>query len=81
MHEPFERDGHERAEQLYRLALVQRRGGHGHCQKINSVTVQIALGLSQGIMPLISYNYASGNIRRMKKTFLFAARIAWCSLS
>ena len=48
----------------------------GIAQKINSVTVQIALGLSQGIMPLISYNYASGNIRRMKKTFLFAARIA-----
>ena len=45
-------------------------------QKINSVTVQIALGLSQGIMPLISYNYASGNIKRMKKTFFFTARIA-----
>ena len=48
----------------------------GIAQKINSVTVQIALGLSQGIMPLISYNYASGNIKRMKKTFLFTARIA-----
>lgn len=48
----------------------------GIAQKINSVTVQIALGLSQGIMPLISYNYASGNIKRMKKVFFFAARIA-----
>ena len=48
----------------------------GIAQKINSVTVQIALGLSQGIMPLISYNYASGNIKRMKKTFFFTARIA-----
>ena len=38
--------------------------------------VQIALGMSQGIMPLISYNYASGNVKRMKKTFFFAARIA-----
>ena len=53
----------------------------GIAQKINSVTVQIALGLSQGIMPLISYNYASGNIRRMKKTFLFARGLPWCSLS
>ena len=48
----------------------------GIAQKINYVTVQIALGLSQGIMPLISYNYASGNIKRMKKTFFFTARIA-----
>lgn len=48
----------------------------GIAQKINSVTVQIALGLSQGIMPLVSYNYASGNVKRMKKTFFFAARIA-----
>ena len=48
----------------------------GIAQKINSVTVQSALGLSQGIMPLISYNYASGNIKRMKKTFFFTARIA-----
>lgn len=48
----------------------------GIAQKINSVTVQIALGLSQGIMPLISYNYASGNIKRMKKTFFFTTRIA-----
>ena len=48
----------------------------GIAQKINSVTVQIALGLSQGIMPLISYNYASGNIKRMKKTFFFTPRIA-----
>ena len=48
----------------------------GIAQKINSVTVQIALGLSQGIMPLISYNYSSGNIKRMKKTFFFTARIA-----
>ena len=48
----------------------------GIAQKINSVTVQIALGLSQGIMPLISYDYASGNIKRMKKTFFFTARIA-----
>lgn len=48
----------------------------GIAQKINTVPVQIALGISQGIMPLISYNYASGNTRRMKKTFFFTARIS-----
>lgn len=47
----------------------------GIVQKINMVPVYIALGLSQGIMPLISYNYASGNVKRMKKTLLFSVKI------
>ncbi|MCM1188020.1 MAG: MATE family efflux transporter [bacterium] len=47
----------------------------GISQKINMVPMQIAFGLSQGIMPLISYNYASGNIPRMKKTLTFTAKI------
>ncbi len=48
----------------------------GIVQKINMVPLQIALGFSQGIMPLISYNYASGNVKRMKQTLLFTERIA-----
>lgn len=46
----------------------------GITQKINMVPMYIALGLSQGIMPLISYNYASGNRRRMKDTILFSTK-------
>lgn len=48
----------------------------GITQKINMVPMQISMGLSQGIMPLISYNYASGDIRRMKHTLLFTVKIA-----
>lgn len=48
----------------------------GIVQKINMVPMYIALGISQGIMPLISYNYASGNIDRMKKTLLFSVKIS-----
>ncbi|MDO4355796.1 MAG: MATE family efflux transporter [Clostridia bacterium] len=48
----------------------------GISQKVNNVPMQIALGLSQGIMPLISYNYASGNVPRMKKTLTFTMKIA-----
>jgi len=48
----------------------------GIAQKINMIPLQIALGFSQGIMPLISYNYGSKNYSRMKKVFLFAAKIA-----
>ena len=53
----------------------------GIVQKINMVPLQIALGTSQGIMPLISYNYASGNVKRMKQTLLFTAKIILSSLT
>lgn len=48
----------------------------GIVQKINMIPVQIALGVSQGIMPLISYNYASRNFKRMKESFTFTVKIA-----
>ena len=48
----------------------------GIAQRVNIVPFQIAMGFSQGIMPLISYNYTSGNINRMKKTFMFTAKIS-----
>lgn len=47
----------------------------GIAQKINTVPFQIALGFSQGIMPLVSYTYASGNHKRMKDTVLFAIKL------
>ena len=47
----------------------------GVAQKINMIPMQIALGFSQGIMPLVSYNYASGNRKRMKQAVLFALGI------
>ncbi len=48
----------------------------GIAQKINMVPFYIALGMSQGIMPLVSYNYGSGNIARMKQTILFSGKLA-----
>lgn len=48
----------------------------GICQKIYMVPMYVSQGLSQGIMPLISYNYSSGNIRRMKQTVSFSRKAA-----
>ena len=48
----------------------------GIVQKINMVPMQISMGISQGIMPLISYTYASRNIQRMKKTLMFTIKTA-----
>ena len=47
----------------------------GIAQKLNTIPNYVSQGLSQGVMPLISYNYASGNIKRMKKTVLFAGKV------
>ena len=48
----------------------------GIAHKVNMVPMQVAMGFSQGIMPLISYNYGSGNAKRMKDVFFFAAQIS-----
>ena len=48
----------------------------GIAQKVSMVPMYIAMGLSQGIMPLISYNYGSGNSERLKKTVMFAAKVS-----
>ena len=48
----------------------------GIAQKINQVPYYISSGLSQGIMPLVSYNFSSGNADRMKKTVTFSGKAA-----
>ncbi len=53
---------------------AQALAAMGICTKVNMVPLYVMLGLSQGIMPLISYNYASGNIPRMKKAYFFTLR-------
>lgn len=46
----------------------------GISEKINSLPVDLALGFTQGLMPLIGYNYASGNRKRMKETIVFSGK-------
>ncbi len=48
----------------------------GIAQKINMVPLYIAQGFSQGIMPLISYNYASKNNKRMKRVTGFSMKVS-----
>ncbi len=38
----------------------------GIVKKIDMLPLNVAMGLCQGMMPLVAYNYASGNYRRMK---------------
>lgn len=48
----------------------------GITQKIYMVPMYVCMGISQGIMPLVSYNYASGNQKRMKAAIVFAGEIS-----
>lgn len=48
----------------------------GISQKINMVPMYVAMGLSQGVMPLISYTYSSKNIKRMKDAILISAKFS-----
>ncbi len=47
----------------------------GIAHKINMIPLQVVLGISQGIMPLISYNYSAKNYKRMKAFLIFTTKI------
>ena len=48
----------------------------GICQKVNMLPMYAAMGFANGVMPLISYNYSSGNIKRMKGGIKLSAAVA-----
>ncbi len=58
----------------YNLTAATAAMGISH--KISMVPMYISNGISQGIMPLIGYNYASRNRKRMKKVLVFTIKIA-----
>jgi len=43
----------------------------GIAAKLNMLPIQVCMGFGQGLMPLVSYNYASGNRKRMKNGITF----------
>lgn len=47
---------------------------YGITQKITTATIHISQGMAQGILPLISYNYAQGNLSRVRETDRFALK-------
>ncbi len=52
----------------------------GIAQRLNNVPYSIASGFTQGVMPLVSYTFASGNHKRMKEAIIFAAKVVVTSL-
>ena len=45
---------------------------YGIVKKVDMLPTNICMGLCQGFMPLVGYNYAAGNIKRMHKVSLFS---------
>ena len=56
--------------------------GMGIAKKIDLLAYAIAQGMTQGTLPLIGYNFSSGNIKRMKEAikvaFLYSLIVAAC---
>ncbi len=48
----------------------------GICQKLAQVPMYASMGFSQGVMPLVSYNYSSGDSRRMKGAVRLALTVS-----
>ncbi len=42
--------------------------GMGIAKKIDMIAFSVAQGMTQGVLPLVAYNYASGNRKRMNKS-------------
>ena len=51
---------------------------YGIVKRLDQFPLGISLGLSQGVMPLIAYNYASGDHTRMRKVSVFSWILAAC---
>ncbi|MBR5108945.1 MAG: MATE family efflux transporter [Clostridia bacterium] len=52
------------------------QAGLGVAKKINMLAHSIVRGMSQGVLPLIGFNYAAKNYRRMKLSILYSGAIS-----
>ncbi len=70
------------------IILNRLTAGHGDLElaaigivlKVERLPLNIGIGIALGMMPLVAYNYASGNFKRMKQ-FFFAAMAAGLSVA
>ncbi|MDO5133519.1 MAG: MATE family efflux transporter [Eubacteriales bacterium] len=52
--------------------------GMGVAKKINMLAFNTTMGLTQGVLPLLGYNFGAGNLRRMKKAIFFTGITGLC---
>jgi len=49
---------------------------YGIVKRIDQFPLNVSMGLCQGFMPLVGYNYSSGNYRRMREVSVFSWKTA-----
>ncbi|MBO4413462.1 MAG: hypothetical protein J5830_02030 [Clostridia bacterium] len=72
----FENVSYAVLENLVAAASVAAQAGLGVAKKINMLAHSTVRGMSQGVLPLIGYNYANGNRKRMKSVVFTTAAIS-----
>jgi len=64
----------EKLMSSYDEAALQ--AGIGVAKKVNMLAHSVVRGMAQGVLPLIGYNYASGNRTRMRRVVRYSAAIS-----
>ena len=72
----FENVSYAVLDNLMAFNGVAMQAGIGVAKKVNMLAHCIVRGMAQGVLPLISYNYASGNAERMRRTVLISTGIS-----
>ena len=60
-------------DNLMSVAGTATQAGIGVAKKVNMLAHCIVRGMAQGVLPLIGYNYAAGNKKRMRHTVYLSA--------
>lgn len=72
----FENISYAVLDNLMAQCGVMMQAGIGVAKKINMLAHCMVRGMSQGVLPFISYNYASGNHKRMKLAVVMSMSIS-----
>ena len=69
----FENISYAVMDKLISVYGTEMQAGIGVAKKVNMMAHSIVRGITQGALPLIAYNYASGNHKRMRAAMKWAA--------
>jgi putative MATE family efflux protein len=72
----FENISYAILDNLMSVWGITYQAGIGVAKKVNMLAHCIVRGIAQGSLPLIGYNFAAGNIKRMRKAFFYSSFIA-----
>ena len=65
-------------DNLMALSGTMMQAGIGVAKKVNMLAHCMVRGMSQGVLPLIGYNYAAGNYKRMRSAIRLSMSVSVC---